>query len=74
MPTKRTTDKYQFMKGTKIVHTGIPNDLDRRETEDQSKPGQSKGHIKLMSRSTFRDADFRWEPVKNKQGKPLRKK
>ena len=74
MPTKQITYKHHSMKGTKIVHTGIPNDLDRRETEDQSKPGQSKGHIKQMSHSTFRDADFRWEPDKNKQGKPLRKK
>ena len=45
MLTKRDTYKYHFKKGPKIVHTGITNDLDRREAEHQNKPGWSKGHI-----------------------------
>ena len=29
----RDTYKYHFKKGNKIVHTGITNDLERREQE-----------------------------------------
>ena len=45
MPTKQTTHKHHFKKGTKIVHAGIINDLDRHEAEFQSKPGWSKGKV-----------------------------
>lgn len=43
MPTDRTTYKYHFKKGNKIVHTGITNDIDRREAEHRSEPGIVRG-------------------------------
>ena len=52
MQTKRTTYKYHFKKGYKTVHTGITNDLDRRETEHQSELRWSKGHSMQTSPCT----------------------
>ncbi len=72
MPTNRDTYKYHFKKGNKIVHTGITNDIDRREVEHQSEPGQSKGHIKQVGLRTTRDAAIKWEQEQAKQGKPVR--
>ena len=71
MPTDRDTYKYHFKNGNKIVHRGITNDLDRREVEHQSKPGQRKGHIKQVGHRTTRDAALEWEREQelNKQGK-----
>ena len=74
MQTKRNTYKYHFKKGAKIAHTGITNDLDRREAEHQSKPGWRKEHIKQAGHRTTSEAPFKWEREQNKQGKPLRKK
>jgi predicted GIY-YIG superfamily endonuclease len=46
MGKKRDTFKYHFKIGNKIVHSGITNDLERREQEHQQKwPG---GHIKQV--------------------------
>ncbi len=38
MPTNRTTHKYHFKKGNKIVHTGIAHDIDRCEIKSRSEP------------------------------------
>ena len=73
MPTDRDTYKYHFKKGNKIVHTGITNDIDRREVEHQSKRGQSKGHIKQVGVRTTREAALAWEREQEKAGKPVRK-
>ena len=73
MPTDRDTYKYHFKKGNKIVHTGITNDIDRREAEHQSKRGQSKGHIKQVGVRTTREAALAWEREQEKAGKPVRK-
>jgi len=43
MVAKRDTYKYHFKIGNKIVHSGITNDLDRREMEHKQK--WSNGHI-----------------------------
>ena len=51
----RDTYKYHFKKGNKIVHTGIANDLDRREQEHKQTHGNS-GHIKQVGRASTRDA------------------
>ena len=73
MPTDRTIYKYHFKLGNKIVHTGITNDIDRREAEHMSKPGWSKGHIKQVGfRSTY-DAAIAWEQEQAKKGKPVRR-
>jgi len=47
--------------GRKIVHSGITNDLERREAEHQQKPGQSKGHIKQVGYRTTRENALAWE-------------
>ena len=72
MPTDRDTYKYHFKKGNKIVHTGITNDIDRREAEHKSQPGWSKGHIKQVGLRTTYDAAREWEQEQAKQGKPVR--
>ncbi|MCY4614250.1 MAG: hypothetical protein OXB94_11620 [Nitrospira sp.] len=72
MPTNRDTYKYHFKKGNKIVHTGITNDIDRREKEHRSEPGYSKGHIKQVGLRTTRDAALEWEREQGKEGKPIR--
>lgn len=59
MSKSRTTYKYQFKIGNKIVHAGITNDLPRRDQEH--KQTWSKGHIKQVGRRTTREAALRWE-------------
>ncbi len=56
----RDTYKYQFKRGNKIIHGGITNDLDRRETEHKQTYGE-KGHIKQVGRKTTEDAARKWE-------------
>ena len=66
MTTQRNTYKYHFKKGTKIIHTGITNDLDQREMEHQSESGWSKGHIKQVGYRTTRKAAFKWKQEQDK--------
>ena len=68
----RDTHKYHFKKGNKIVHTGITNDLDRREQEHKQNFGNS-GHIKQVGNRTTRDAALKWESEQAKRGNPTRK-
>lgn len=68
----RDTYKYHFKKGSKIVHTGITNDLERREQEHKQDFGES-GHIKQVGRVTTRDAALKWESDQAKMGNPTRK-
>lgn len=70
MPTSRTTYKYNFKLGNKIVHTGITNDIDRREQEHQQKPGWEAGHIRQVGHRTTRDAALAWEQEQRAKGKP----
>lgn len=72
MPTYRDTYKYHFKIGNRIVHTGITNDIDRREVEHLSEPGRSKGHIKQVGLRTTREAALKWEQEQAKKGKPVR--
>ena len=73
MPTDRIAYKYHFKKGNKIIHTGITNDIDRREAEHKNEPGQSKGHIKQVGVRTTYEAALVWEREQEKAGKPVRK-
>ena len=59
MAKPRNIFKYHFKIGNKIVHKGITNDLDRRETEHQQK--YPEGHIKQEGRKTTEDAARQWE-------------
>lgn len=61
MPTYRDTYKYHFKMGNKIVHTGITNDLERREAEHQQERGWSGGHIKQVGYRTTRENALAWE-------------
>ena len=62
MPKPRDTYKYQFKVGNKVVHGGIPKDLDRREVEHQE--NWSKGHIKQVGNKTTEEAARKWEEDK----------
>lgn len=68
----RDTYKYHFKKGNTIVHTGITNDLERREQEHKRDFGES-GHIMKVGRVTTGDAAMEWEKEQGKKGKPIRK-
>ena len=69
----RDTYKYHFKRGNKIIHTGITNDLERREQEHKQAYGGS-GHIKQVGRRTTRDAALKWEGEQTKRGNPTRRK
>lgn len=68
----RDTYKYHFKMGNKIVHTGITNDLERREQEHRQKYGDS-GHIEQVGRRTTRDEALQWEGEQAKRGNPTRR-
>ena len=59
MGRPRTTYKYHFKEGNKILHRGITNDLDRREGEHLRSLGA--GHITQVGRRTTRQAALGWE-------------
>ena len=67
---KPDTYKYHFKLGNKIVHTGITNDLDRREQEHQSRRGWANGHIVQVGNRTTRSAARAWENLQRSLGKP----
>lgn len=67
----RNTYKYDFKVGNKIVHSGITNDLERREQEHQAR--WSNGHITQVGRKTTEDAARSWEETKQKSITPRRK-
>ena len=64
MTKRRDMYKYHFKVGNKIVHSGITNDLERREIEHQQK--WSKGHIKQVGRRTTEDSARKWEKGQDK--------
>lgn len=65
----RDTYKYHFKRGNKILHTGITNDLDRREREHQGSI-DPKGHISQVGRRTTHDGAKSWEDDQRAKGKP----
>lgn len=70
MSNPRDTYKYEFKIGNRVVHSGITNDLERREGEHQRQPGWARGHIKQVGRRTTRDGALGWEEEQRKKGKP----
>ena len=64
MPKPRDTYKYNYKVGNKIVHSGITNDLERREQEHQQ--NWPKGHIKQVGIKTTEDAAREWEKGQEK--------
>jgi predicted GIY-YIG superfamily endonuclease len=71
MSKKRTTYKYDFKVGNKIVHSGITKDLERREQEHQQR--WPNGHIVKVGRATTEEAARKWEETKQKTVTPKRK-
>ena len=64
MKKPRNTYKYHFKRGQKIVHSGITNDLERREQEHEGKwPG---GHIFQVGNRTTKGAAHEWEKKQKK--------
>lgn len=70
MSMPRDTYKYHFKLGNRIVHSGITNDLERREAEHRRQPGWEKGHILQVGRRTTREGALRWEDEQRRKGKP----
>jgi len=59
MGKERDTYKYHLIQDRKVVHRGITDDLERRETEHQQEfPGS---HIKQIGHKTTWDAALDWE-------------
>lgn len=61
----RDTYKYHQKLGNRILHSGITNDLSRREREHRQKwPGS---HISQVGNRTTRDAALKWERTGGKR-------
>ena len=69
---ERDTYKYHFKVGNKIVHTGITDDLERREGEHQAK--WPDGHISQQGNAVTRESALNWENEQREQGKPTETK
>ena len=65
----RNTSKYHFKRGNKILHTGITDDLERREQEHE-RDIDPDGHVFQIGRRTTRDAAKAWEDDQRDKGKP----
>lgn len=66
----RDTYKYDFKQGNKILHSGVTNDLERRE--DQHQLRWPSGHISQVGNRTTREAAEEWEESKHKTITPKR--
>lgn len=67
--SSRNTYKYHFKRGNKILHTGITNDLERREQEHQ-RGLDDRGHIFQVGNRTTREGAKAWEDDQRDKGKP----
>jgi predicted GIY-YIG superfamily endonuclease len=68
----RNTFKYDYKVGNKIVHSGITNNLERREREHQQH--WPNGRLVKVGRATTEEAARKWEASKQKTITPTRKK
>ena len=62
--------KYDFMVGSKIVHSGITQDLRRREAEHRRR--WPSGRIVQIGNATTEEAARAWEKTKMKTITPRR--
>lgn len=69
---KRDTFTYDFKVGQKIVHSGITDDIERREMEHKER--WPKGHIVKVGVAKTEEAALAWEKTKHKTITPPRKK
>ncbi len=71
MTKKRDTYTYDYKVGNKIVHSGITNDLERRESEHKQR--WPNGHIKKVGVAKTEEGARKWEESKQKTITPHRK-
>ena len=57
---KRDTYKYRLKRGNKVIHSGITNDLNRREKEHKRKFG-NEVYLQQVGRPTTREDAREWE-------------
>lgn len=69
---KRDTYTYDFKVGSKIVHSGITDDLERREAEHKAR--WPEGHIVKVGAAKTEEAARTWEETKQKTITPRRKR
>ena len=68
---KRDTYTYDYKVGNKIMHSGITDDLERRESEHKRRwPG---GHIVKVGSAKTEKSAREWEKTKQKTITPRRK-
>ena len=68
MTGERDTHKYQFVgPDSRIEHSGITNDLERRERELRREYGE--GQIRQVGRRTTREAARQWETSRPTAGR-----
>ena len=70
MAKPRNFYRYDFKVGNKIKHSGITNDLERREDEHQQR--WTNGHIKQVGPAVTKDTALKWEETKQKTITPER--
>lgn len=71
MSDARNWYKYDYIVAGKIKHSGITQDLKRREAEHKMRwPG---GHIQQVGNATTEEAAREWEKSKQKAITPERK-
>lgn len=71
MSDKRDTYTYDFKVGGKIVHSGITNDLERRESEHKRR--WPSGSIHKVGSAKTREGALEWEKTKEKTITPKQK-
>ena len=59
MAEPRDTFKYHLKDGKKVIHRGVTNDLERRESEHQERFPNSR--IERVGRRSTRKAALKWE-------------
>jgi len=69
--SKRDTFTYKLRQGRKVVHSGITNNLERRESKHQSQFPNSK--ISKVGRAKTREGALEWESTQSKTITPEKK-
>jgi len=70
MAASRPYVGYDFLVGTKIVHSGITNDPERRETEHKQR--WPNGHLRVVTGPMTEPGAREWEAGKEKTITPKR--
>lgn len=70
MPKVRNTYTYHMKVGNKIVHSGITNDLERREGEHQQR--WENAHIYKVGHIKTKESALEWESKQDKSITPER--